>query len=172
MYKFNGFTDKANVALNLAIKSAEEMGHTYIGSEHILLGLLKEGSGVASTVLNNLGVTADKVQSVMVKEIGVGIRSILSTDDFTPRTKRILQISVMQAARMGHNYIGTEHLLLSLIEEDDSYAVRFLNELGAKQDDIIDKIQDLLGTDSIADEDMSDMYGDSIIKGNMKKQSM
>lgn len=170
MYKFNGFTEKANLSLNLAIKSAEEMGHTYIGSEHVLLGLLKEGSGVATAVLNSLGVTAEKVQELLVKNIGVGMRSVLSTDDFTPRTKRILQIAVMQAARMGHNYIGTEHLLLSLIEENDSYAVRFLNELGAKQDDIIEKIQEFLGASGESESEITSLYNDNIIS-NGKKQS-
>ncbi len=170
MYKFNGFTEKANLSLNLAVKSAEEMGHTYIGSEHVLLGLLKEGSGVATAVLNSLGVTAEKVQELLVKNIGVGMRSVLSTDDFTPRTKRILQIAVMQAARMGHNYIGTEHLLLSLIEENDSYAVRFLNELGAKQDDIIEKIQEFLGASGESESEITSLYNDNIIS-NGKKQS-
>ena len=85
MYRFNGFTEKANKALNLAIESAEEMGHTYVGTEHILLGLLQEQSGVAATVLNDLGVTADELEQMMRQKIGTGVRSIITMDDFTPR---------------------------------------------------------------------------------------
>ena len=146
MYRFNGFTQKANNALNLAIQSAEELGHTYIGSEHILLGLLREESGVAATVLKDLGLTADALEELMKQKIGSGMNSHLSTDDFTPRTKRILQIAVMEAARMGHNYVGTEHLLLALLEESDSYAVYFLQELGAKPGDVVSKIGEAINT--------------------------
>ena len=98
MYRFNGFTEKANHAMNLAISSAEELGHTYIGSEHILLGLLKEGTGVASVVLDELGIYADGLENLLKTEIGTGSRSSLSTADFTPRTTRVLQNAVMQAA--------------------------------------------------------------------------
>lgn len=140
MYRFNGFTEKANNALNLSISSAEEMGHTYIGSEHILLGLLKEGSGVASVILEELGVDEDDLDNLLRNEIGIGARTSLGTSDFTPRTKRILQNAVMQAASLGHNYVGTEHLLLSLISESDSYAVRFLNELGTNIRSIMEKL--------------------------------
>ncbi len=157
MYRFNGFTEKANKALNLAIESAEEMGHTYVGTEHILLGLLQEQSGVAATVLNDLGVTADELEQMMRQKIGTGVRSIITMDDFTPRTKRILQIAVMQAARMGHNYVGTEHLLMALLEESDSYAVRFLLELGAKPEDVVKKINDALGSGDSDEE--SSAYG-------------
>ncbi len=145
MYRFNGFTEKANNALNLAITSAEDMGHTYIGSEHILLGLLKEGSGVSSIILDELGIYADDLETLLKNEIGVGAKSSLSTSDFTPRTKRVLQNSVMQAASLGHNYVGTEHLLLALIGESDSYAVRFLNELGTNTRSIIEKISENFG---------------------------
>ena len=145
MYRFNGFTEKANTALNLAIDSAEKMGHTYVGSEHILLGLLKEGDGVAYTVLSELGVDSNAISDFIREKIGVGMRTRVTTDDFTPRTKRILQIAVVQAARLGHNYVGTEHLLIAIVDESDSYAVRFLNELGIKEQDILNKIEDKLG---------------------------
>ncbi|MCI9273289.1 MAG: ATP-dependent Clp protease ATP-binding subunit [Clostridiales bacterium] len=158
MYRFNGFTEKANKALNLAIESAEEMGHTYVGTEHILLGLLKEQSGVAATVLAELSVTAEELEQMMRQKIGSGVRSVISMDDFTPRTKRILQIAVMEAARMGHNYVGTEHLLMALLEESDSYAMRFLEELGAKPEDIVKKINDALGSDN-EDENTASGYG-------------
>ena len=113
MYRFNGFTQKANNALNLAIQSAEDLGHTYIGSEHILLGLLRKKAAWPPPS-SDLGLTADALEELMKQKIGSGMNSHLSTDDFTPRTKRILQIAVMEAARMGHNYVGTEHLLLAI----------------------------------------------------------
>ncbi len=162
MYRFNGFTEKANHAMNLAIFGAEELGHTYVGSEHILQGLLKEGSGVAAVVLDELGVYSDELESLLKSEIGTGPKSSLSTTDFTPRTKRVLQNAVMQAANLGHNYVGTEHLLLALIGEMDSYAVRFLNELGANTRDILDKLNEDFG-DQTADDTM---YG-----GNMLNDS-
>lgn len=162
MYRFNGFTEKANHAMNLAIFGAEELGHTYVGSEHILMGLLKEGSGVAAVVLDELGVYSDELEPLLKSEIGTGPKSSLSTTDFTPRTKRVLQNAVMQAANLGHNYVGTEHLLLALIGEMDSYAVRFLNELGANTRDILDKLNEDFG-DQTADDTM---YG-----GNMLNDS-
>lgn len=145
MYRFNGFTEKANNALNYSIESAENFGHTYVGSEHILLGLLKEGTGVAAVVLSELGINDSELENIIRTEIGVGSRTSLSTDDFTPRTKRILQMAVMQAATLGHNYVGTEHLLIAIIEESDSYAVRFLNEMGTSAKAILEKLSSTMG---------------------------
>jgi ATP-dependent Clp protease ATP-binding subunit ClpC len=146
MYRFNGFTQKANLSLNLAVSSAEGMGHTYVGSEHVLLGLLREGSGVAWVVLNSLSISAKRVISLIKRDIGVSEnKTNLNTDDFTPRTKRILQIAVFQASRLSHNYVGTEHLLLAIIGESDSYAVRFLAELGADFRSIIEKVSKTIG---------------------------
>ena len=90
MYKFNSFTQKANEVLNLAIKSAENYGHNYIGSEHILVGLLKEGTGMAAVALSNKGVSFEDVDELIKKEIGVGNPTRLSPDDFTPRSKQIV----------------------------------------------------------------------------------
>ena len=151
MYRFNGFTEKANNAMNLAISSAEELGHTYVGSEHILLGLLKEGTGVASVVLNELGIYADELENLIENEIGTGAKSSITTQDFTPRTKRVLQNAVMQAAGLGHNYVGTEHLLLALVGESDSYAVRFLIELGTNIRSILEKLNETFGEQSPED---------------------
>lgn len=148
MYRFNGFTQKANHAMNLAIQCAEEMGHTYVGSEHILLGLLKEGSGVAAAVLRAVEVDASQLELLMTQKIGLGIRGALGTEDFTPRTKRILQIAVMQAARMGFTYVGTEHLLLAILGESDSYAVRFLAEMGVRSSEIVEKMNELMGAET------------------------
>ena len=145
MYRFNGFTEKANKALNLAVESAEQLGHTYIGSEHMILGLLKEGTGVAAEVLTKLGVSMDTMENTIRQKVGSGSQTHLTIDDFTPRSKRILQIAVMEASRLGHNYVGTEHLLIAILEEGDSYGVRFLNLLGVKATDIFEEISSSLG---------------------------
>ena len=128
-YNFKGFTEKANRALNLAIESAEELGHTYIGSEHILLGLCRENSGVAYAALNASGVTADKIEKLIVDGSGEGAPSSLSPDDFTPRSKRIMQTALIYSARTGSGYVGTEHLLVALLSDRDSYAIRCLSAL-------------------------------------------
>lgn len=147
MYRFDGFTEKANNALNIAITSAGEFGHNYIGSEHILYGLIKEGSGVASTALTKLGLTPEKLYNLITEKIGTGAPATLSTDAFTPRTKRILQIAKIIAANLGHGYIGTEHLLIAIIEDGESYAVRFLQLLGIDPRQIVTELNKVLNSD-------------------------
>ncbi len=145
MYKFNGFTEKANRAINTAIDCAQQMGHTYVGSEHILLGLLKIGDGVAYSVLSNGGATAEALEEHIQNEIGTGSFSVLTPDDFTPRTKRVLQTAIIQAAHMGHNYVGTEHILIALVSDSESYAVHFLNKMNIRPTDIVSQINNALG---------------------------
>ena len=94
MYRFNGFTQKANHAMNLAIQCAEEMGHTYVGSEHILLGLLRESTGVAAGVLQQRNITADVIEQKLVETVGRGVPTRLTPNDFTPRSKRILELAI------------------------------------------------------------------------------
>ncbi|MDO4460437.1 MAG: Clp protease N-terminal domain-containing protein, partial [Clostridia bacterium] len=130
MYVFNGFTKKASQAMNLAIESAQDFGHNYIGSEHIILGLVKEGSATAYKVLNSLGVTADKLSKLIEEKIGKGFSTKLGVEAFTPRTKRIIQMAKTISANLGSSYIGTEHILLAILEDGESYAVRFLRMLG------------------------------------------
>lgn len=146
MYRFNGFTEKANNALNIAISSAEEFGHNYIGSEHILLGLSKEGTGVASTVLTKLGLTSDNIYNIIVEKIGTAAKTELTVDEFTPRTKRILQIAKVIAANLGHGYIGTEHLLLAIIEDGESYGVRFIQSMGVDPRAIASELSKVLSS--------------------------
>ena len=130
-YTFKGFTEKANAALNLAIESAEELGHSYIGSEHILLGLCKADSGVAYAALSESGVTADKVEELILSSTRQGeSETSLTPEDFTPRTKRVMQTAMTYSARTGSGYVGTEHLLIALLSDRDSYAIRYLAELG------------------------------------------
>ncbi len=164
MYRFSGFTEKANHAMNLALSGAEDLGHTYVGSEHVLLGLLREGSGVAAVVLEELGIFADDLDNLIKNEMGVGPKTSLSPSDFTPRTKRVLQNAVVQAAGLGHNYVGTEHLLLALIAEADSYAVRFLSELGTSPRNILDKLNDSFG-EYQSESQMYGMMGESYSSG-------
>ena len=140
MYKFNGFTEKANRALNLAIEKAETRGHTYIGSEHLLLGILAEGTGAAATLLASEGITEEKVAELLAEKVGEGLPTSLSPDDFTPRSKRILEMSIAAARSISGGYVGTEHILLAIIEEGQSYAVAFLKELGVNPEELSSKI--------------------------------
>ena len=150
MYRFNMFTTKANEALNLAIKSAQSYGHNYVGTEHILLGLLKEGS-VEDSLLSD-GVTEDKINEFIKNEIGVGNPTRLTPDDFTPRAKRIIEISFQIARAMRHSYVGCEHLLIALLKEDDSYAVKFINDCGASANTILENlVNELSNSDANAE---------------------
>ena len=144
MYRFNSFTQKANEVLNLAITAAEDYGHNYVGSEHILIGLLKEGTGVAAGVLEGKGITEEKIDELIKTQIGVGEPTKLSPEDFTPRSKRIIELSFQIARGMMNSFVSTEHLLISLLKETDSYAVKFLNELGVYEDSLIQDIAESL----------------------------
>ena len=145
MFQFQGFTEKANNALNLAVQSAEQCGHSYIGTEHVLLGLLKEGTGVAYHALTNCGVTAEQIEEKVSAGSYVGAPTDLTPNDFTPRTKRVLRSAVSLSARVGSSYVGTEHLLIALVSDTDSYAVSFLNEAGVSVSELVKQIQNLLG---------------------------
>ncbi len=169
MYRFQGFTEKANKALNIAIEKAEKLGHTYIGSEHILLGLLYEGSGVAFNVLDDFDLTGEKLEALISDTIGTGEETSLSVNSFTPRSKRIMEQSIMIARQMGHSYVGTEHLLLSIINEGDNYANRFMKELGVNIGDVSEAIIKILGS---ADPGMAeDIGGIGGIGGGKKKKN-
>lgn len=146
MYRFNGFTEKANTALNLALEVAEELGNNYVGSEHILLGLIKEGTGVASVTLTKLGLTTDRLYNLVKEKVGSDYKINLTTEYFTPRTKRILQISKVIGTNLGHGYIGTEHLLLAIIEDGDSYAVKFLEILNIEPRKIVAELSKVLNS--------------------------
>ncbi len=140
MYKFNGFTQKANSALNLAISSAEDLGHTYVGSEHILLGLLKEGSGLAALILEDAGVSIKKYIEILINKFGAGVKSCLTAEDFTPKTRRILEASVIRATKLScEGSVGTEHVLLSVLNESDCSAVLLLKEMGINLSNLIAK---------------------------------
>jgi ATP-dependent Clp protease ATP-binding subunit ClpC len=144
MYEFRGFTQKANTALNLALETAQEMGHSYVGTEHILLGLLKEGTGVAATALSQCGVTENSLKEKISGVDGTGLATKLTPNDFTPRTKRVLRSAMSVSSRTGSSYVGTEHLLLAVISESDSYAMSFLREMGVSENSITQAIANCL----------------------------
>lgn len=129
MFKFTGFTSKANDAVNIAIAKAEAFGHTYIGSEHLLLGLLEEKSGVAYTALLYKNVSAEALTNVLLKTVGKSQPSRLAPTDITPRCRLILENSVLEAKKCYCPLVGTEHILLSILREKESYAVKFLKSL-------------------------------------------
>ncbi len=151
MYEFKNFTQKANKALNLAMTSAGEMGHNYIGTEHLLLGLIKEGSGVAATSLSQAGLNADELENKIKETTGTGTPVTLTPNDFTPRSKRVMQNAIIIAAKLGSNYVGTEHLLFSIMQETDSYAYSFLNELGVNLNSVLDTAEDYAGENNHAE---------------------
>ena len=122
------FTSRAKKAIEIANDAAIELGHRYIGTEHILYGLAKEGSGVASKVLENQGISPEDILDVTVSLVGRE-EPIDDTLGFTPRTKRVIESAFIEARKLGYNYIGTEHILIGILREGDSVAARILLEL-------------------------------------------
>ena len=150
-YNFNGFTSKANDALNQAIISAESLGHTYVGSEHLLLGLLRIGGGVAAAILSKFDVTDTKIEELLISQIGKGTPTKLSPDHFTPRAKRVVETAITGCNNIGKKYVGTEHLLIGILSEEDNYAIRFLNTLGVDIATITTEALKASGIDTNAD---------------------
>ncbi|MBQ8538071.1 MAG: ATP-dependent Clp protease ATP-binding subunit [Ruminococcus sp.] len=171
MYNFKGFTQKANTALNLALNSAQEMGHTYVGTEHILLGLIKENTGVAAVVLSECGLSEEALSEHIAQSIGKGNMTALTPDDFTPRTKRVMQMAVINSAKMGHNYVGTEHLLISLLSERDSYAVRFLSELSVNPSSVVTALKASLSDENSQSDDAPMGYSEKGSKTSKKSDT-
>ena len=126
----NRFTQKAQNALNNALLAAREFGHTYVGSEHLLVGLAAEEDSVAARALLSKGVNKQKIVETIVNNMGTGSPTNVNASDLTPRTKQIIEMSAYASARYGHGYIGTEHLLLALLEESDCVANQILSSLG------------------------------------------
>lgn len=149
MYRFNYFTQKSNDALNLAIKAAENFGHNYIGSEHILLGLLKIDAGVACSVFDSKGISVSDIENFIKTNIGVGNPTRLTPDDFTPRSKRVLDTAFQIARGMLHSFVDTEHILLALLQEEDSYAVKFVNSVGIDERQLFEEIVASVGRGNV-----------------------
>ncbi len=148
MYRFTGFTQKANDALNSAITSAENLGHTYVGSEHILLGLLAESGGMAYAALSSKKVTYSEVEAIIKSSMGIGSPTVLSPNDFTPRAKNIIDTAILQGKGMGHSYIGTEHILMGIIREGTGAATEILSRLGVQPQDLLNDLTNALGSSS------------------------
>ena len=140
MYRFKRFTDKANTALNMAVEAAREMGHTYVGTEHLLLGLLREGSGVAAVVLGAAGVTAAAYAERVLSAQGSGAYSTLTVDDLTPRAKAAMETARTEAAMAGQRFAGTEHLLAAILRDDTGVAVRLLTGMDARPADLLSEL--------------------------------
>jgi ATP-dependent Clp protease ATP-binding subunit ClpC len=129
---FERFTDRARRVVVLAQEEARLLNHNYIGTEHILLGLIHEGEGVAARALESLDINLESVRSQVVEIIGQGSQAPSGHIPFTPRAKKVLELSLREALQLGHNYIGTEHILLGLIREGEGVAAQVLVKLGAE----------------------------------------
>ena len=151
---FDRFTDRAKKVMNLARQEAQRFNHEYLGTEHILLGLVQEGSGVAANVLKNMGIDLNKIRTEVEKIVKTGPSMVtMGQLPFTPRAKKVLELSMEEAGNLGHNYIGTEHLLLGLIKENEGIAAQVLINLGVKLEDVREEVLDFLGADTGEEEE-------------------
>lgn len=137
---FDRFTEKAQKVLIFAQEEAVRLRHNYIGTEHILLGLLREGEGLAAQILNSRGANLGDIRKRVVSAVGMGNVPVSQVIGYTPRTKNIMEISVNEARMLGHNYVGTEHLLLALIREGEGVAAQILKSLGIELSNILEDI--------------------------------
>ncbi|MFM7298709.1 MAG: Clp protease N-terminal domain-containing protein, partial [Planctomycetota bacterium] len=146
---FDRFTDRAKKVMNLARQEAQRFNHEYLGTEHILLGLVQEGSGVAANVLKNMSIDLTKIRAEVEKIVKTGPSMVtMGQLPFTPRAKKVLELSMEEASNLGHNYIGTEHLLLGLIKENEGIAAQVLMNLGVKLEDVRDEVLEVLGANT------------------------
>src|SRR6202140_4644350 len=134
--RFDKFSERARRVLTLAQEEAQRFQHNYIGTEHLLLGLVREGEGVAAKVLANLGVELNKVRSAVEFIIGRGDSAVMGEIGLPPRAKKVIELAVDEARRLGHHYIGTEHLLLGLVREGEGIAAGVLESLGVSLDKV------------------------------------
>ena len=141
---FERFTDRARRVVVLAQEEARMLNHNYIGTEHILLGLIHEGEGVAAKALESLGISLEAVRQQVEEIIGQGQQAPSGHIPFTPRAKKVLELSLREALQLGHNYIGTEHILLGLIREGEGVAAQVLVRLGADLNRVRQQVIQLL----------------------------
>jgi ATP-dependent Clp protease ATP-binding subunit ClpC len=143
---FERFTERARQVVVLAQDEARALGHNYIGTEHILLGLLREEEGVAARVLEGLDVTAEEVRAQVERLVGQGDEEIVTGQiPFTPRAKKVLELALREALSLKHSYIGPEHILLGVVRENDGVAARILLDLGADAEKIREQTIGMLG---------------------------
>jgi ATP-dependent Clp protease ATP-binding subunit ClpC len=151
---FDRFTDRAKKVMNLARQEAQRFNHEYLGTEHVLLGLVQEGSGVAANVLRNMQIDLAKIRTEVEKLVKTGPSMVtMGQLPFTPRAKKVLELSMEEAGNLGHNYIGTEHLLLGLIKENEGIAAKVLTNLGVKLEDVREEVLEFLGAEPGDEED-------------------
>jgi len=143
---FERFTDRARKVMALANQEAQRFNHEYIGTEHILLGLVKEGSGVGATVLKNLDVDIKKLRLEVEKLVKSGPDIVtMGKLPQTPRAKKVIEYAIEEARALNHNYVGTEHLLLGLLRETEGIAAQVLMNLGLRLEDVRQEVLNLLG---------------------------
>lgn len=143
---YERFTDRARKVMQLANQETQRFNHEYVGTEHVLLGLIKEGSGVASHVLKSLDVDLRKVRLEVEIIVQSGPDMItMGKMPHTPRTKKVIEYSMEEARKLNHNYVGTEHILLGLLREDQGIAAQVLKNLGLKLEDVYGEVLNLLG---------------------------
>jgi hypothetical protein len=148
---FERFTDRARRVVVLAQEEARRLSHNYIGTEHILLGLTAEGDGVAARALLSLGVSADRARAEVVQAIGHGQSTPTGHIPFTPRAKKVLELSLREALQLGHGHIGSGHILLGVVREGEGIAAQVLAKLGADQERVRQRVVELLRTDDEAE---------------------
>jgi ATP-dependent Clp protease ATP-binding subunit ClpA len=141
---FEQFTDRARRVVVLAQEEARLLNHNYVGTEHILLGLIHEGEGVAATALESLGISLEAVRAQVEQIIGRGQQAPTGHIPFTPRSKKVLELSLREAKQLGHDYIGTEHILLGLVREGEGVAAQVLVKLGADQSRVRQQVLQVL----------------------------
>src|SRR6478752_5510988 len=137
---FERFTERARQVVVLAQEEARTLKHNYIGTEHILLGLLREEEGLAARVLESLDITVERVRAQVVRIVGSGEEVTSGQIPFTPRAKKVLELALREALSLGHNYIGTEHILLGLVRENEGVAARILLDFDADAEKIRNEI--------------------------------
>ncbi|HEU0025531.1 MAG TPA: Clp protease N-terminal domain-containing protein [Ktedonobacterales bacterium] len=148
--KFDKFTERARKVLSLAQEEAQRFQHNYIGTEHLLLGLIREGDGLGAKALVNLGVELERARSAVEFTIGRGDRIVLGDIGLTPRAKKVVELAVDEARRLGHHYVGTEHLLLGLIREGEGIAAGVLESLGVNLERARSSVLEMLGRPDLA----------------------
>src|SRR3954447_19476199 len=146
--RFDKFTERARKVLSLAQEEAQRFQHNYIGTEHLLLGLVREGEGVAAKVLSNLGVELNKVRSAVEFIIGRGDRIVMGEIGLTPRAKKVIELAVDEARRLNHHYIGTAHLLLGLVREGEGIAAGVLESLGVSLEKVRTQVIQVLNSNA------------------------
>ena len=141
---FERFTDRARRVVVLAQDEARRLNQNYIGTEHLLLGLIHEGDGIAARALETMGISLEAVRAQVIEIIGEGEQPTTGHIPFTPRARKVLEFSMREALQLGHNYIGTEHILLGLLREGDGVAAQVLVKLGADLNNVRQTVIELL----------------------------